>query len=157
MICGMELTIARANRAARYALIASTAVLVACQPADGIDESGQVFEDIASDATVSLVGNEPFWGMEIAPAGDGYIATYSTPENIEGASFEVSRFAGNNGLGFSGTIDAEAAQITLTPGDCSDTMSDRAYPYTATVAIGETTLYGCGYTSDEPFVGDESQ
>ena len=39
---------------------------------------------------------------------------------------------------------------------CSDTMSDRIYPYTATLSLGETMLLGCGYTSDEPFSGDPS-
>lgn len=138
--------------------IAAIALSVAaCQPSDGIDRSGKSYDGVAADATINLVGNEPFWGMEIAPRDGSFVATYSTPENIDGIVFEVSRFAGNNGLGFSGEIEGEAVQVALTPGECSDGMSDRTYPFTATVKIAETTLYGCGYTSDHPFSGEEAQ
>ena len=130
--------------------------LAACETGNAIDEGGQTFEGIAADATLNLLGNEPFWGIEIVPDGSAYTATYSTPDDIDGSAFTVSRFAGNNGLGFSGELGGAAVQIALTPGECSDTMSDRIYPYTATVALGETTLFGCGYTSDEPYEGGEA-
>lgn len=147
----------KSHTASAASLVAAALLVAGCQQSDGIDESGEIFTGIADNATVNLVGNEPFWGMEIAPQAGGYLATYSTPENIDGATFAASRFAGNNGLGFSGELDGAAVQVALTPGECSDGMSDRAYPYTATVAIGETTLYGCGYSSDQPFSGDETQ
>ncbi|PKP63624.1 MAG: hypothetical protein CVT87_03330, partial [Alphaproteobacteria bacterium HGW-Alphaproteobacteria-9] len=72
----------------------------------------------------------------------------------EGYDFAVERFAGNNGLGFSGTMEGAAVTITLTPGVCSDGMSDRTYPYVATIALGDETLRGCGYTDRQPFTGD---
>ncbi|QFT78795.1 COG3650 family protein [Erythrobacter sp. THAF29] len=154
----MGLEIGRAGRAARaVGLFAAAMLATACQQSTGIDERGEVFAGIADSATVNLVGNEPFWGMEIVPQADGYLAKYSTPDNVEGSAFAVSRFAGNNGLGFSGEIDGEDVQVALTPGECNDGMSDRTYPYTATVAIGEATLYGCGYSSDEPYTGEEAQ
>lgn len=142
-------------------LLASALILSACTQSPGeISRDTQPFDGIAEDVNISLVGNEPFWNIEIAPDGDGdgegYSAVYSTPDNIDGAQFPVSRFAGNNGLGFNGELDGGIVQIAITPGDCSDTMSDRTYPYSATVALGARTLYGCGYTSDEPFTGDEA-
>ncbi len=130
--------------------------LTACAQQPGeISRDTQPFDAIAESATVSLLGNEPFWSIKIEPGQEGFAARYSTPENIEGTAFSVTRFAGNNGVGFSGQLDAQAVQIALTPGDCSDSMSDRSYPYTATVALGDVTLFGCGYTSDQPFAGDE--
>lgn len=131
------------------------ALLSGCTSGDSIDESGNTFDAIASDATVNLVGNEPFWGIAIVPTATGLTATYSTPENIEGSAFAVEAFAGNNGMGYSGELDGEPVQIALTPGECSDTMSDALYPYVATVGIGEVTLQGCGYTSEQPKIGGE--
>lgn len=123
----------------------------ACTPAaDGIDPEGEAFTAVAPDEVITLTGTEPFWGIKIA---DGQ-ANYNNPDNLNGWDFAVTRFAGNNGLGFSGTMNGEAITIALTPGACSDGMSDRAYPYVATIALGEATLRGCGYTTSQPFVGD---
>ncbi len=138
-------------------------LLAGCSKDAGlIDSDGDVFDRIAPEATIYLGGTEPFWSLEIAyrdeggeavGAGEGYRARYSTPDNIAGTSFAATRFAGNNGLGFSGTLGDEPIQIAITPGQCSDQMSDRVYPYTASVRIGETLLSGCGATSEEPFTG----
>lgn len=144
--------------AMQIALIAPLAMIAAActSPAGEITRDAEPYDGIAAEASISLLGNEPFWGVDIEPQGDGFTARYSTPENIDGESFAVERFAGNNGIGFSGELNGEAVQIALTPGDCSDTMSDRTYPYTATVSVGQLTLRGCAYTSDEPFTGDEN-
>ena len=138
----------------RASLIAAALAmaLAACgsDPGD-ISRDSQPFDAIAPQATISLLGNEPFWAVEITPDNDGYRAVYSTPDNNPGIGFAVTRFAGNNGIGFTGEHGGEAIQIAVTPGACSDTMSDRIYPYTATAAMGDAMLLGCGYTSDEPF------
>lgn len=133
----------------------------ACSQSPGeITQSAEPFAAIAPDATITVLGNEPFWNIRILPQAGTDVgaltATYSSPENLDGTDFAVSRFAGNNGLGFSGMLGGEPVQLALTPGDCSDTMSDRSYPYTATLSLGETLLTGCAYTSDEPFSGDPS-
>lgn len=135
-------------------MIALTAGLAACTPTadDGIDPKGQTFAGIAPDEVVTLTGTEPFWNVRIA----GEQANYSTPENIDGSDFVVARLAGNGGLSFSGTLDGSAFTATLTPGECSDQMSDRIYPYVATIALGEETLRGCGYTDRQPFSGPEA-
>jgi uncharacterized membrane protein len=45
---------------------------------------------------------------------------------------------------FTGTTDkGRALTVTLIDTDCSDGMSDRLYPLTARVEIGEDTLQGC--------------
>lgn len=137
------------------------ATLAACSATPGeISRDSEPFSAIASEASITALGNEPFWNLTVEPIADGesaaFTATYSTPENIEGSVFPVTRFAGNNGLGLSGELDGQAVSLALTPGDCDDTMSDRNYPYTATLALGDVTLFGCAFTSDQPFTGDEA-
>ncbi|MBD2840897.1 COG3650 family protein [Erythrobacter rubeus] len=128
--------------------------LAGCSAEQDIDPDGQIFTSIASETEITLLGTEPFWGIEVSPHGGTHLARYTSPENSEGTIFEVERFAGNNGLGFSGNMNGRLVQIAITPGACSDGMSDRTYPYTATVAFGDATLFGCGYTGDEPFEGE---
>ena len=117
-------------------------------------DSGQnaPFAAITADETIRFTGTEPFWGGTIR-AGE---MLYSTPENQAGEAIAVSRFAGNNGLGFSGSLDGRAVDLTVTPGSCSDGMSDRTYPFTVTLEIGEETRNGCGWTEAEPFAGPEN-
>lgn len=132
-------------------------LLAACSQTPGeISQDTQAFDGIAAEASISVLGTEPFWALEIEPEGESHVATYSSPENIDGTHFAVDRFAGNNGVSFSGLVGGEAMSAAITPGDCSDGMSDRSYPYTATVSLGDATLFGCAYTSDEPFTGDEA-
>lgn len=109
-----------------------------------------VYDGIADSETVKLLGNEPFWGVRIT--GDTMV--YSTPENIDGVSIAVTRFAGNGGLGFHGEWDGQPVHVAVTPGECTDGMSDRTYPFTATVRIGDLDLNGCGYSDNNPFTGD---
>lgn len=138
-------------------LAAALGLLANCSQEPGeISRDSEPFDGIAADETIWLSGTEPFWAFEIAPDGEGYAATYSHPENIEGARFEVTRFAGNNGLGFSGDMEGEAVQIALTPDACSDGMSDRTYPFAATVAMGGDTLFGCAYSSNHHYSGESA-
>lgn len=132
--------------------LGAAALLAACspEPEAGITDEPAPYDGIAATEVITLAGTEPFWGITI----NKDTATYTTPENPQGSAFEVSRFAGNNGLGFSGKLDGADVTITVTPGDCSDQMSDRTYPFTATIALGEDNLAGCGYTDAQPFSGD---
>ena len=137
----------------RAALCLLLAAAAACTPAaDGIDPKGKTFDAVAPEEAVTLTGTEPFWTLAIA-AGEG---VWTTPENQPGTRFAVKRFAGNNGLGFSGELDGKPLTATLTPGECSDGMSDRRFPFVATIALGGETFEGCGYTTSQPFTGDEA-
>ena len=132
------------------ALAFAPIMLSACAQGDQISSDTQPFDGIGEGEAITLLGTEPFWDIEIA----GTSATYTTPENMEGSQFTVSRFAGNNGLGFTGQLEGEAMTIAVTPGACSDGMSDREYPFTATIDWGDKQLKGCGYTDAQPFTGD---
>ena len=134
--------------------LAPMLLLGACQPGEdtATGAPAEAFDGIAAEETIYLTGTEPFWGGEIT----GSKAQYSTPENQDGTMFEVERFAGNNGLAYTGQIDGGNFDLTVTPGDCSDGMSDRSYPFTATLKIGEEQRNGCAWTDRQPFTGPKS-
>lgn len=128
----------------------SAAAPVASGDSDAVSTDGATFAAIGAEETISFVGTEPFWGGEVA-AGK---LTYSTPENQAGETISVRRFAGNNGLGFSGALGGAAFDMAVTPGACSDGMSDRSYPFTVTLTIGAEQRRGCAWTRRQPFTGD---
>ncbi|MEO0418636.1 MAG: hypothetical protein AAF249_07220 [Pseudomonadota bacterium] len=131
--------------------------LASCSPSDGIDADGAVYDGIDPSDAITLTGTEPFWGAEIGPTANGVsTARFTSPADIDGSAFQAQRFAGNNGLGFSGELGGKSVQIAITPGECSDGMSDRAYPYAATVALGDATLLGCAYSDTQPFIGPDA-
>lgn len=136
----------------RFSLLLPLACLAACQSAVDQSESGpsEAFDGIAAEETVRFTGTEPFWGGEIA---DG-VARYSTPDNPDGTTFTVERFAGLNGVSFSGELSGARFDLMVTPGTCSDGMSDRTYPFTATLMIGAETREGCAWTDAQSFTGE---
>lgn len=92
------------------------------------------------EGDVSLVGTEPFWGVQFTTGAVSYSGvdrpeqTAARPEPvIQGtvATWTMTTDAGNELV------------VTLMETECSDGMSDRTYPLTAQVVIGEETLNGC--------------
>ena len=137
----------------RIAFLAAFAFLSSCHSAadnlPGDSSDHRPWQDIAPDETVRFTGTEPFWGGEVA----GSRLTWSTPDNPLGTVVEVSRFAGRGGLSFSGEMGGKALTMTITPGDCSDGMSDYRYPFGATVRLGDELRQGCGWTERQPRTG----
>jgi len=135
----------------RAAACLSLIVLAACQ---GSTEPDQVprFDGIGAEEVIRFTGTEPFWGGKV----EGSMLTYTTPENLEGEVITVERFAGNHGIGLSGKLGEAAFDMTVTPGECSDGMSDRVYPYTVTLSVGGEVREGCGWTDRQPFSGPEA-
>ena len=127
----------------------ASAGLSACQPQERATGSGPggTFGAIAPDETIHLVGTEPFWGGEVA----GKTLRYSTPDDARGVAIAVTRFAGNNGLGYSGSLRGRTLDLAITPGHCVDGMSDRRYPYVATLMIGSEQRDGCAWTDHDRF------
>ncbi|WP_324828508.1 COG3650 family protein [Qipengyuania zhejiangensis] len=138
----------------RFAGLACAVALAACQPGgDGASTGAtEAFSGIAKDETVRITGTEPFWAGEIA----GTMARYSTPENPDGSRFSVERFAGLNGVSFSGQLGEARFDLMITPGECSDGMSDRTYPFTATLMLGSEQRLGCAWTDRQPYTGSET-
>ena len=139
----------------RHPLLTALALAAAaCTPArtDGIDPEGKPFDKVAPQEAVTMLGTEPFWNLAVT----GEEGVWTTPDNQPGTKLALKRFAGNGGLGFSGELDGKPLTATLTPGQCSDGMSDRSFPFVATIALGEETLTGCGYTDSQPYTGPEA-
>lgn len=137
--------------------LACPIVLAACSdvgntglPGDSADEAP--YGEIAADETISFTGTEPFWGGETS----GDTLTYSTPEEIEGMEIAVERFAGRNGLSVSGELEDQPFVMAITPGECSDGMSDRTYPFTVTLQVLGEQRQGCAWTDKQPFSGPEA-
>lgn len=130
-------------------------MLSACQTENGTGAPGtspQGFDGIGEQETIRFNGTEPFWGG----SAKGDRLTYTTPEDIEGTTIAVKRFSGQGGLGLSGTLDGKGFDMTVTPGTCSDGMSDRSYPFTVTLRIGAETRNGCAWTDSQPFEGPQN-
>ncbi|MFM7378691.1 MAG: COG3650 family protein [Erythrobacter sp.] len=138
----------------RLLMLAAITLAAACTPArtDGIDPKGKPFDKVAPQEAVTMLGTEPFWNLAVT----GEEGVWTTPDNQDGTRFTLKRFAGNGGLGFTGDLDGKPFTATLTPGQCSDGMSDRSFPFVATIALGGETFAGCGYTDSQPFTGDEA-
>lgn len=132
--------------------------LAACQgaqdgaagPLPGDADDTAPYAGIAESAVVHFTGTEPFWGGEVA----GTSLLYTTPENIDGSRVTVERFAGRNGLSFSGTWQDAEFVLAVTPGECSDGMSDRTYPFVATLQVTGETRAGCAWTEAQPFTDE---
>lgn len=136
-------------------------LLAACQsgsgPANvpGSAEDTHPYEGIGDGDMLHFTGTEPFWGGQ----AKGSVLIYTTPEKPEGETITVARFAGRNGISLTGTLAGQAFGMAVTPGACSDGMSDRTYPFTVTLRIGaqgESPLRsGCAWTDKKPFTGPE--
>lgn len=136
----------------RYCLPALAVLLLsACQKGEDSPyvtaQDAVKFDAIAEGDTLYFSGNEPFWGGRAV----GDQLTYTTPENPDGTTITVRRFAGLNGLGLSGTLDGQLFDMAVTPAKCADTMADRTYPFAITISIGNEIREGCGWSDRKPF------
>ena len=124
----------------------------AATQAPGNAEDTAPYSGIAAGETIRFTGTEPFWSGDVS----GQALTYSTPDNIPGSTIPVERFAGRNGLSLSGELAGSAFDMAITPGECSDGMSERTYPFTVTLQVGGEQRRGCAWTDSRPFSGPEN-
>lgn len=82
------------------------------------------------------VGNEPGWNLTVRPARMDYVGDYGevtiaepTPPDFRAAH---------------GTYRSGRLQVTISPGPCSDGMSDLTYRQTVRVTADGRTVSGCG-------------
>lgn len=101
------------------------------------------------DAKIQFTGTEPFWGGSV----EGTSLTYTTPENIDGVTIAVERSGVNNVLTLDGTLDGGSFAMAVTEAQCSDGMSDRTYPLTATLTLPNEVRNGCAWSDEHPFSG----
>ena len=129
-------------------------MLTACNSGSNVTAPGDSsdthpYAGIGADEAIRLTGTEPFWGGEVS----GGTLTYTTPDNPDGWTIRVDRFAGRNGVSFSGDMEGQSLTAAVSPGQCSDGMSDRTYPFNVTLKIGGETRNGCAWTEAHPYSG----
>jgi uncharacterized membrane protein len=130
---------------------ASSSSPTAASPTVVTAEDTASYSGIAADDKVHFTGTEPFWGGEVS-AG---VLTYTTPENQAGDTIAVDRFAGRHGISFSGQLGDRPFVLAVTPGQCSDGMSDRTYPFTVTLQVKGEQREGCAWTDKQGFSGPQ--
>ena len=129
------------------ALAASALILSACSqgaetPAGPAQPGGAppVLSGVNLSGPVAVAGTEPFWTIKLTGAELIYEGLDRPGQRAPQPKIEVQ--------GTVATFQTQSAagttfDITLTATECSDGMSDRTYPLTAVVKVGEETLMGC--------------
>lgn len=84
-------------------------------------------------------GNEPFWNVE----AHGGALVFSTPDDQAGLALQGRRVPSLVGTVILGQGEGGEFHFGVTPGKCSDGMSDRSYDYNATFIYRDRTYRGC--------------
>lgn len=84
-------------------------------------------------------GNEPFWSVEAR----GGTLVFKTPEDPAGVTLEGKRVPSLVGTVILGTGPRGEFHLGITPGECSDGMSDRTHAHASTFIYAGTTYKGC--------------
>jgi len=91
------------------------------------------------------VGTEPFWAIHV---GEEKLR-YMTPESQNGEQIEFRREqTERDEVAIAATLDGLPMMLRGRIEECSDGMSDRIYPYTVTLKIGEEARNGCARPAD---------
>ncbi|MET0370888.1 MAG: membrane-like protein [Sphingobium sp.] len=94
----------------------------------------------ATAADYRAIGTEPFWSVTI----ERHAATLDRPDHAP-ATFSVVHVDNGGARSWSG----DGFALRVTPGPCSDGMSDAIWSDTVQVSLGAGTLKGCGGTRDD--------
>ena len=133
------------------ALLAPLLVLTACSqgedpaPAPEPTEPELILGGVNLNEPLRALGTEPFWAVNIDDAGLVYSGV-DRPE--ERAPNDGPQVAGTTAMWSGQTDQGRPLSVTLIETACSDGMSDRTYPLTARVEIGEEVLNGCAASVD---------
>lgn len=97
--------------------------------------------DLTQD--LRALGTEPFWAVEITRAG----LKASGVDMPERTAPNAGPTLQDGGAVWAATTnDGLPLSVALTTGPCSDGMSDRTYPLTAEVRLGDQAFRGCAAT-----------
>jgi uncharacterized membrane protein len=114
-------------------------VAVAPEPAANIATPTRAPLPAEPAARYRFTGTEPFWGGTI----DGATILYQTPDDQAGQPITATVTTEGATTRYSGTLDAQPFVLKLTPGTCSDGMSDTVYPLHAVLAVRGEPRQGC--------------
>lgn len=142
----------------RRVLVLSAAVLslAACAPeAPGGGDANAPADAPAPDPAAAfrvdfhLSGTEPFWGADII----GTEIHVTRPDQPEVTAINAGLAMVQGRAIWTAQAGQSLVMATLTPGECSDGMSDRQWPYAAELKIGDEILKGCAAPKDDAPVG----
>ena len=126
--------------------------VAACSPSTEAPETPQpepaatppVLAGIDLTRPLHVGGNEPFWAIEMT----GSEMVYSGVDRPEQRAPQGQpTVLGTMAVWETTTGSGQRLKVTLTATECSDGMSDRIWPLTALVEIGEERLMGCAATA----------
>lgn len=113
-------------------------------PAPPAPEPAPVLAGVDLGKPVRALGTEPFWSVELT----GTEMVYTTPGPIEQRAPQPRALVQGTTATLEGrTAEGTMISVTLVATECSDGMSDRTYPLTAMVKVGDTSLNGCAASS----------
>lgn len=130
-------------------VLVSALALAACQEkaSEPLVAPGAAHElaGVKLDQSLRALGNEPFWGVDIETDGMAYKPMEGEVMAVDHGGPEVT---GNVAIWTGKDAKGTTLKVTLTGTDCSDGMSDRTYPLTAQVQLGDVTLNGCAASTE---------
>lgn len=111
-------------------------------PDDGAPEPAEpvVLGGVDLNQPLRALGTEPFWAVSIDASGLAYSGVDRPEQRAANPGPQVQGSAAQWNVR---TDQDQPLIVTLIDTECSDGMSDRTYPLTARVEIGEETLNGC--------------
>lgn len=142
----------------KYGMFVLCAMVAGCgAPADRLsDEDAEAQQNSVIEETIAIdvpqpttlappappaqsykaVGTEPGWALSVTPATMKYEGDYGAVTIAEPTPPRFRPVPGR----YAGT----RIQLTITPGPCSDGMSDRTYRHTVNLVADGKTVSGCG-------------
>ena len=93
----------------------------------------------ALPARFTALGTEPFWAAKV----DGRQLIYSTPEDQPGRTVAIARSTHDAVVELTGVLEGVRLALTVSPGPCSDGMSDTVYPFSVRRRLGDDEQRGC--------------
>lgn len=129
--------------------------LAACGESMGASEEASAPADAPASARgpdysgdIDIIGTEPFWNVKIREGG----VSLTRPDHPEVRNANPGvRLDGQQGVWDSNGLKEDEGRLVarLTPGVCSDGMSDRVYRFSAEIWIDGETLKGCADHTDQ--------
>ncbi|MEP7177238.1 MAG: hypothetical protein ABI860_11880 [Gemmatimonadales bacterium] len=87
-----------------------------------------------------VIGTEPFWGLDIDSTG----LRFTTPEDATGIRWPpVAPMVRGDTSRWVARTERAGLDARIWAARCSDGMSDRVWPATAVVRVGDTSYRGC--------------
>lgn len=134
------------------ALAAAASVLAMAACSQGTSEPGSapaeapapvVLGGIDLNQPMRALGTEPFWGLDITPQT---LSWSGVDQPVQAAANPGPAVQGTTASYRTETSTGTLLVLTLIATECSDGMSDRTYPLTARVELGEQSFNGCAAT-----------